>query len=72
MTDLFQDENAPTDPMIVVKDFEKLINQPAGQRPLRTVSGLDFGFKAINDVTEPIRKAGLEGMGIADWDGPGS
>jgi len=67
---LFEDENAPTDPMIVVQIFEKLINTPAGERPLRTIAGLDFGFQAANDATEPIRKASLEAMGIAAWDGP--
>jgi NAD(P)-dependent dehydrogenase (short-subunit alcohol dehydrogenase family) len=41
---LFADENAPTDPMIVVKIFDELINTPAGKRPLRTIAGLDFGF----------------------------
>ena len=67
---MFEDENAPTDPMIVVKDFEKLIDMPVGSRPLRTISGLDFGFQALNDASEPIRKAGLEAMGVSDWDGP--
>lgn len=67
---LFADENAPTDPMVVIKIFEDLINAPAGERPLRTIAGLDFGFQALNDATEPIRKAGLEGMGIGEWDGP--
>lgn len=67
---LFADENAPTDPMIVVKIFDELINTPAGKRPLRTIAGLDFGFQALNDATEPIRKAGLEAMGIGAWDGP--
>jgi len=67
---LFADENAPTDSMVIVKIFEDLINKPAGSRPLRTIGGLDFGFQAFNDVTDPIRKAGLEGMGISDWDGP--
>lgn len=70
--DMFADDNAPTDPMIVVKDFEKLINMPAGSRPLRTISGLDFGFQALNDASEVIRKQGLESMGISDWDGPSS
>ena len=69
---MFEDENAPTDPMIVVKDFEKLIDMPVGSRPLRTISGLDFGFQALNDASEPIRKAGLEAMGVSDWDGPKS
>lgn len=67
---MYKDENAPTDPIIVVKIFEDLINTPAGKRPLRTIAGLDFGFQAFNDATEPLRKASLEGMGIAQWDGP--
>jgi len=67
---MYADENAPTDPMIVVKIFDELINTPAGSRPIRTIAGLDFGFQAFNDATEPIRKAGLEAMGLADWDGP--
>jgi len=70
VVEMFSDENAPTDPMIVVKIFETLIDQQPGERPLRTIAGLDFGFQAINDAVEPIRKAGLEGMGISNWDGP--
>ncbi len=41
-----------------------------GTRPLRTIAGLDFGYQALNDATEPLRVAGLQGMGIAEWDGP--
>jgi len=67
---MFEDENAPTDPMIVVKDFEKLIDMAPGTRPLRTISGLDFGYQALNDAVEPIRKGGLEAMKISAWDGP--
>ena len=66
----YEDENAPTDPKIVVEIFEKLINTPAGSRPIRTMAGLDLGFQAFNDVTEPIRTGALESLGIADWDGP--
>ncbi len=69
---LFDDENAPTDPMLVVKTFETLINLPPGQRPLRTIAGLDFGAQAINDTMEPLRKASLEGMDVAHLDGPQS
>jgi len=65
----YADENAPTDPMLVVKAFEKLIDQP-GDRPLRTMVGMDFGIQALNDAVEPIRKSVLEGMGIAGMDGP--
>lgn len=65
----FDDENAPTDPMIVVKTFENLIDAPAGQRPVRTIAGLDFGVQAINDAMEPFRIGTLESFQITDWDG---
>ena len=67
---MFEDANAPTDPMIVVKIFEDLINTPNGSRPLRTIAGLDFGFQALNDAVEPHRKASLASMGIEGLDGP--
>ncbi|MBT0586258.1 SDR family oxidoreductase [Alteromonas oceanisediminis] len=70
VTTLFEDENAPTDPMIVVKTFEHLINQPVGSRPLRTIAGLDFGLQKVNDAVEPIRKDVMQQMGIGEWDGP--
>ncbi len=66
----FEDSNAPTDPMLVVKAFEKLINLPNGSRPLRTMVGLDFGLQALNDAVEPIRKDVLASMGLAESDGP--
>ena len=68
---MFADENAPTDSIIVTKIFEDLINAPSGNRPLRTIAGLDFGLQAVNDAIEPIRVATLESMGIKEWDGPG-
>lgn len=66
----FEDAEAPTDPMLVVKAFEDLINTPAGQRPLRTVVGLDFGTQGLNDVVAPVRQGIMEFLEIADWDGP--
>lgn len=69
---LYEDENAPTDPMIVVEIFEDLINAEDGERPLRTIAGLDFGFQAFNDAVEPIRRAGVEAMGVPGVDGPGT
>ena len=33
------------------------------------IVGIDFGVQELNDVTEPVRKAGLEAAGLADWDG---
>jgi hypothetical protein len=49
---MFEDENIPTDSMLVVKIFDDLINLPAGSRPLRTIVGLDFGFQAVNDAVD--------------------
>ena len=66
----YDDPELPTDPMIVVQDFERLIKMEPGTRPMRTVSGLDWGVIALNEATEPFRVGGLEGMGISDWDGP--
>jgi len=70
VTEMFEDKNPQTDPMVVVKTFENLINLPTGSRPLRTIAGLDFGFQALNDAVEPIRKQSLESMGISALDGP--
>jgi len=66
---LYEDDSAPTDPMIVVRDFEKLIDMKPGERPMRLISGLDFGVQEINDAVEPLRQKSNESMGIADWDG---
>lgn len=68
----FEDSNAPTDPMLVVQAFDKLIDLPNGSRPLRTMVGLDFGLQALNDAVEPIRKGVLASMGLAESDGPKS
>jgi NAD(P)-dependent dehydrogenase (short-subunit alcohol dehydrogenase family) len=65
----FADENAPTDPMIVAKIFESLIDSPAGSRPLRTIAGLGFGVQSINDAVDPFRKEILAAFEISDWDG---
>ncbi|MGB5983410.1 MAG: SDR family oxidoreductase [Nonlabens sp.] len=64
------ENNEATDPLIVAKLFESLINTPAGKRPLRSIAGLDFGFQALNDAVEPIRKSSLESMNIGDLDRP--
>jgi NAD(P)-dependent dehydrogenase (short-subunit alcohol dehydrogenase family) len=66
---VFEDEEAPTDPEVVVDIFERLVEAPAGQRPVRTIAGLDFGLQAVNDATDPIRRQTLEMMEITDWDG---
>ncbi|HKK94482.1 MAG TPA: SDR family oxidoreductase [Longimicrobiales bacterium] len=67
---LFLDGEAPTDPSIVIDIFTRLIDTPKGKRPIRTIAGLDFGLGEMNRVTDPVRRASLEGMGIQGWDGP--
>ena len=67
---IFKDKNKPIEPMLVAKAFEKLINTPDGKRPLRTVVGMGDKVRALNDAYETIRKANLESLGIAEWDGP--
>lgn len=47
---MIADPEAPTDPSIVVEDFAALVNMAPGERPVRTVSGIDFGVRAINDA----------------------
>ena len=70
MTELYADDSAPTDPQIVTDIFENLINATPGERPLRTIAGLDFGVSAINDAIEPFRKGFLEQNELDAWDGP--
>ena len=69
LKEMFASDEAPTDAMMVVDAFAELIATPKGQRPLRRIVGIDFGVQELNDVTEPVRKAGLEAAGLADWDG---
>ena len=66
----FENPEAPTDPMLVVQAFDVLIEMPNGTRPIRTMVGMDFGLRAINEVTEPIRQGLLEVFEISEWDGP--
>jgi len=66
---VFEDPEAPTDPSVVVDIFERLVDAPAGTRPVRTIAGLDFGLQAVNDAVDPIREQTLATMQISDWDG---
>jgi len=70
IAEMFEDPDAPTDPVLIVETFERLIDTPDGERPLRTMVGLDFGGLAINQAVEPIRQDILTGFEISEWDGP--
>lgn len=61
---LFATEPAATDPQQVVNAICTLIEMPAGQRPLRTVVGVDFGVRALNEATRTAGPAMLAGLGL--------
>jgi NAD(P)-dependent dehydrogenase (short-subunit alcohol dehydrogenase family) len=42
----------------------RLIELPAGARPLRTVCGMDFGANALNESVAPIQADVLRGLGM--------
>ena len=41
-----------------------LINMEYGERPVRTVSGMDYGVKEINAFTEKYQIGVMEQMGL--------
>lgn len=61
---LFASEPAATDPQHVVNAVCTLIQTPAGQRPLRTVVGVDFGVRGLNEATEVFGPAMLAALGL--------
>ncbi len=57
------------DPAIFSQALERVIDTPAGERPLRVIPGMDFGLGALNEGAEAVRTAVAAEMGLADWDG---
>ena len=51
-------------PQDVADAIARLIAQPAGQRPARTIVGPDFGAEQINNHTTPVQNAVLAAMGL--------
>ncbi|MCX2742663.1 SDR family oxidoreductase [Mangrovivirga sp. M17] len=66
---MFEDIDAPTNPQVVVDIFDELIEMEHGTRPLRTIAGLDFGYREFNKATEKFRQETLKFMNISEWDG---
>lgn len=58
---MLQSEDAP-DPQWVVDAYLKLVEQPFGSRPTRTVVGITWGTDEINDLTQPIQDRILKEM----------
>lgn len=55
-----------TNPQEVADAISGLIGMPAGQRPLRTVCGPDYGARAINTYTTPIQAEVLRALGMPE------
>ncbi|HET9742778.1 MAG TPA: SDR family oxidoreductase [Terriglobales bacterium] len=53
-----------TNPQDVADAIAQLVSLPAGQRPLRTVCGPDYGARAINEHTAPIQAEVLRALGM--------
>lgn len=64
---LFDDPDMPTDPELVVDRMIELIRMPAGERPFRSVVGVDFGVEERNRSDAPHDVALLETLGLADF-----
>lgn len=62
---LFDADPAGTDPRQVAEAICTLVHTPAGQRPLRTVIGVDFGVRNVNEATETTGPAMLAALGLS-------
>lgn len=54
----------PPEPQDIADAVLRLIKMPAGERPLRTVVGNDFGCKKINAASESVQKNVLRMFGL--------
>jgi NAD(P)-dependent dehydrogenase (short-subunit alcohol dehydrogenase family) len=60
---MFQGENAPN-PHDVAEAITKLVAQPKGSRPARTVVGRPFGADVVNQQTAPVQAQAIESLGL--------
>lgn len=65
--EFYRSDEAPN-PQIVADDVARLIEMPQSQRPLRTVSGLDYGLQAFNKAAEPVQRGLLQALGLLQMD----
>jgi NAD(P)-dependent dehydrogenase (short-subunit alcohol dehydrogenase family) len=59
----FQAPNAPN-PHDVAEAIAKLVAQPKGSRPARTVVGAAFGSDIVNEQTAPVQAQVVEALGL--------
>ena len=48
----------------VAQTISKLVAQPKGKRPARTVVGADFGSLLVNRQTEPVQAGVFKALGL--------
>jgi NAD(P)-dependent dehydrogenase (short-subunit alcohol dehydrogenase family) len=68
---VFDDPGAPTDPAEAARAIVHLVDTPAGDRPFRTVVGIDFGMDELNRKTAPYYEGVLETYGVREMRGVG-
>ncbi len=64
---MFEDPDAPTDPIDVVNRFVELIDMAPGTRPFRSVVGVDLGIVERNVSDETHEAPFLEAMGLTEF-----
>ena len=62
-TTVFEAPDAPN-PHDVAEAIAKLVAQPKGSRPARTVVGAAFGSDAVNEQTAPVQAHVVEALGL--------
>ena len=65
--EFYQTDDA-VNPQVVADDIASLIALPHKERPLRTVSGLDYGVRDLNISAEPVQRTLLETLGMLSMD----
>jgi len=58
------------DPQEVADAISELIVTPTGQRPLRTVVGIDFGVTGLNEAAAPFQRGLLEALEMQHMEQP--
>ena len=64
---MFDDPEAPTDPSAVVDRYVELVEMEPGERPFRSVVGLDFGVAERNADDEKHDPPLLEAFGMTEF-----
>ncbi len=68
-TELYKSDDA-RNPQEVADAISELIATPTGQRPLRTVVGIDYGVKELNETAAQFQRGLLEALGMQQMEQP--